>query len=268
LNGLASAVKKSICHVWTRVNFYEDLEGMEQLRKLIEKNEEKRSSGESFLDFIGKDTYSEDPEYIFKYCTESIYKTGKNLVMVMENGGNYENSDQLIFNALAGDGVYHIWELCDTIQDKPAGLYYTDNDKNLHPYSHQIKIRKMNQMLIKNWYDLASKCNDGISMTFINREFTPDNEVAESLGCYKIYYKAFEPGGGIISLRDKSLIFLSSCNAQFRITPLSNVQVLEKGYFNKDNEWICQGKIPYCQIDNHVCFNIDAYECYRVLLIV
>lgn len=265
LNGLGKAVKQSGYAVWTRVNFYEDLEGAEQLSRLISINEANRKKSESYVDFVGKDLYSRIPEDIYQYCTDSNCHTGKNLVMVMENGGHYENTDRLMINALAGNGYYHIWEICDTMESWPAGVYSVSG-KELKPKPHRKKVADMNHLLLKNRNALAKNCSGSNTLKFLNRHFSGTVDISERINGWKVTYRCWQEGMLIVSLDNNSLTFLASEACRITVGQVGSVASLECGLFDSHGQWIKSYNIKFkINQEGEVKFSVQSYCCVRIV---
>lgn len=103
-NNLANAVKDSSYPVWTRSNDYQGADAPG-----VWYNELMRENGGTSLDFIGIDPYSNDTERSFAVGHDVFFYNGtgknlkqefaigRNLPMIMENAGYYNNSDKVSF---------------------------------------------------------------------------------------------------------------------------------------------------------------------------
>ena len=226
LNNLSSAVKESKCSVWTRENNY-----MTTDTNVLAYNEQKRNTTGTDLDFIGLDPYSvtggADHDYIYSFGHESCtYKThtynyaqGKNLPMVMEYGGNNQDLDESVIACLAGGGYLNVYELLSGKED--FGTYVAVKDSNGKAtgfelrtgYTYQSgssvnwsednfieRVRKMNTMLNKVQYQLASKKSDGAggdSLMFFNPKSNETTTSTKSIGAIDITYNTDNNGIGI-----------------------------------------------------------------------
>jgi Domain of unknown function (DUF4978)/Beta-galactosidase len=265
LNGLACAVKLSDYPVWTRTNFHEALEGPEQMAILLQLLESERAAGRAFLDFIGADLYVDDLDAVHRYGTDSIYRIGRNLVMVMENNANYHNSDQLIFNALASDSSYHMWEICDTIPELPGGLYWVDAAvKRLRPKPHSERVRRLNRWLRRNAFDLATLRPDGGRLCYFNRHFAPTYHATRQIGAHSIDYMAEATGAGIASASEDDLVLMSTSDATFRIVTSRRIASAQRGRFDERRTWFSDGDIPVATHRQEITVKCGEFDCLRI----
>lgn len=268
LEGLAKAIKQSSYPVWTRVNFCDIWEKSID-EGVIAKNESERASGGTALDFIGNDPYTKRTKDIFRYCTDSSrYNRGKNLVMVMENGGAYSNTDMLIFNALAGNGVYNIWELCDSGTGSlllgNQGLYTLEANRTLLPKKHVQSVRDFMTMINKDKHDLATLKAGGGRLRFFNRTFLRTFSGTETIHGQAITYASTNTGGGIVAAGPGRYVFMSTAAGSFRLPSSLAMASLQKGYFDSNDTWVDQGAVSCQSAGNETTFAIEAYDCIRL----
>ena len=260
LNGCARAVKTSNYSVWTRHNWCPVEENLMWL--IINKNERQKLRGASYLDFIGFDTYKWSKDSIYHYG--KLYHLGHNLPMIMENSGDDSTAAQNIFNAYAGNALYHIWEIHD-----PGGLYGVNREeKRLMPKTHTESVRQLNLMLKKNWYSLATKAADSDSLKFLNRYY--DSKVVMNFDSvvnivsHPVRYQTTNGGVAIISARNNSLYFQSTTTATISVPSSLPVLSLENGYYDPENNWVSLGPIDSKINGDSRTFLIPAYGCVRL----
>jgi hypothetical protein len=225
-NNLAEAVKQSAYPVWTRCNNYNGTDAPG-----VAYNEKMRCGDGTSLDFIGFDPYSDDPAVLFAYghgvnpLDNIDYSQGRNLPMVMENGGEYSNSAKLALASLAGGAFYTVYDFCG-----PDGHgLYDDTEKTGAPVPHGIyiaEVRHINSMLNRIAYILAAKKSDGAggsSLLFFNPLSAAKTNETKNLGSMEIRYESF--GGVGIACFDEAvdekgivdLVLLSTKEAVFTV---------------------------------------------------
>lgn len=267
LCGLAQAVKTSNYSVWTRTNFQDDWENYSALG-CVTSNENLRNASGTYLDFLGEDPYSSTLGAIYSYCTDTTrYNKGKNLMLVMENSGAFTNTGQLIFNALAGDANYMIWELNTSMPSWDCGIYATDfTGKTITAKSHTQGIRDFTAMVRKDMYDLATLMAGGNYLKFYNYNFGRRATITQTVNGNAIMYDCGNTGGGIVAARgNEAYVFLSTAAATFKVPLGLPVLSLEKGYFDAGNNWVSQGEVACSQDSSNKYFTINAYECIRLV---
>lgn len=200
-NGLSQAVKTSNYPVWTRMNGCSREKNY--FLEAIKTNETMRASGGTYLDFIGNDPYYNNINDIYNECNNVDWNYGKNLFMIMENGGTQPNSAQMLINTLAGNSRYNIWEYCASVDDwnyTYENLYTTNfSTRQITPRSHVQSVRSTNHMLNKNWYDLATLYAGGDYLKFFNRTFSSNFNSNSTVGGISVNYTTNNGGAGIAS---------------------------------------------------------------------
>lgn len=265
LNGLGEAVKKSRYPVWTRVNCNKNYEGGDFVGKLVSKNESMRNATGTFIDFIGDDPYTTQEDWIYEYGRTSIFSAGSNLPMIMENSGRYEETDRLVFNAMAGNACYNIWELISSGDlEGETGFYWKNHrDKSIRPKWYQKNIRNLNGWLRRNWRNLATLRSNGTSLAYFNRLFQPICEQIAYVEGREVYFVTSDGAGGIVSADREGVVFMSTGEARFSIPELDASGEIQSGYYNEHNNWVTEGTIP-CQVENGRCMiSLKAYDCVR-----
>jgi hypothetical protein len=229
-NNLAEAVKQSAYPVWTRCNNYNDTDAPGTAY-----NEKMRRESGTNLDFIGLDPYSDDPAVLFAYGhgvnpkDEIDYSQGRNLPLVMENGGECSNSAKLVLASLAGGAFYTMYDFCG-----PDGHgLYDDVRKTGSPVPHGAyitEVRNTNSMLNKMAHILATKKSDGAggsSLLFFNPLSVANVNETKKICSMEIQYESAN-GVGIVSIDNSvdgkkisALVLLSTAAAIFSIKELN-----------------------------------------------
>lgn len=294
LNNLSSAVKESKCSVWTRENNY-----MTTDTNVLAYNEQKRNTTGTDLDFIGVDPYSvtggADHDYIYSFGHESCtyknhtynYAQGKNLPMVMEYGGNNQDLDESVIACLAGGGYLNVYELLSGKEDfgtyvavkdsngKATGFeprtgytYQSGSSVNWSDYNFIERVRKMNTMLNKVQYQLASKKSDGAggdSLMFFNPKSNGTATSTKSIGAIDITYNTDNNGVGIaIEESENEIVLLSTKASEFVLSGIKGNSIkVETGYFNGE-EWVKTADKDYTESDSDITIETDDYDCIRI----
>lgn len=265
INSLSESVKTSNYSVWTRVNLQKNYEGVEFNRRFVIKNETMRNQKMTNIDFIGDDPYTNDIKNTYDYGCNGIYNYGENLPMIMENGGEYENTDKLIFSALAGGAYYNIWELITSGETKwQTGFYYVNHSqKILHAKWHQTRIKNLIYMLRKDAFDLATLLS-GSKLIFFNHLFNYIYNQSNMLDGRKINYSTSFGGAGVAIARKDCIIFMSTAKANFSVFNCSTLDSIEEGFFDENNDWKKNDSIAYDMKISNLSFMINAYQCIRI----
>lgn len=272
LNGLAKAVKTSNYSVWTRTNIGSWFEiDYDMTFEVIKKKEDLRAAGQApYLDLVGDDPYNASESFIYDFCINTgRYNYGKNLAMVMENNGSYANTVKLIFNAFAADGLYHIWELNESLAGGyEYGMYNTDfANKTISAKPHVLEVRNFNSMLNKDKADLAKLSSVAGEVRYFNRTFAASDSTNFNVGSIPVTYTTANGGGGIGILRDPStLVFMSTTDSKFSVPNDIGINSLQKGYFDNNNNWVSQGDVSYITVGNKLEFDIHSFECIRAIV--
>jgi hypothetical protein len=268
LEGLAQAVKASDYPVWTRTNF---ACGWERLcESVIAKNEAARIASGTNLDFIGNDPYVQSPGAIYSYCTAGAVAQGRNLPMVMENSGNYENTAQLLFAAFAGDCRYHVWEMNSSIKSKDfgadMGLYSTKwTRRTIAPKPHVSRLRKMLRLLNKDRLDLAALRPGSAALKFFNAASAEGADHSETVNGTPIRFVTSGEGGAAVAARSDGYVFLGAVGGRFHLPASMNIASLEAGYFDADDVWVAQRPVSFKTSGKDKSFKIRASEAIRLI---
>jgi hypothetical protein len=267
LNGLGEAVKTSNYNVFTRVNFSYAW-NIKVINDLFTKNETMRVSGGTNIDFLGMDLYTHSITDLEGYYINKTYNSGRNLMMNMENYASNANSDKLVFTGLANNGCYSNWEYTSTILDEiwNCGMYDLDDaKKTMTPRSHVPSYRNFNNMVKKNWYDLATIKAGTSNIKFYNKYFDESSLTTQTVNNTSITFSTTVGAAGICSYSGNNVYnFLSHGKATYKVllTPVS----LEEGYYNNSNNWVSLGAISYTKSNNEYVFDIAPYQCIRMVI--
>lgn len=270
---LANAVKESNYPVWTRSN---DVRGVDA--RHVSYNEARRQDVGTSLDFIGLDPYSDSFSALFNFGHTTAfdgknYASGKNLPMVMENGGQYTTTDGLITATLAGGGYYNVYDFMST---DPHGMYVPTNqaggDFTAKPRgSYVTTVRNTNKMLRKIGQDLATKLPKGAggkNLDWLNIYWN-DGDVDTAFGAVTINYKPTNNRYvGISDIRNRrGVALLSTGTADYTLRGVRpyGVNSVERGYYNGAS-WVREGAVSYQSNGDDITFRIGAYECVLVVV--
>ena len=262
-DGLARAVKQSDYQVWTRLNLYEALEGAEQARALLSRLERARADGSASLDFIGGDLYTRDADHIQRYCRDSPYASGGNFVMVMENGGHYENTPELILSAIAADGAYHIWEVCDSMPTWPAGLYGVE-DRRLVPKDHQPAVAATADVLRRMAPDLASKSVRAGELAVFNRLLQTDAAERHRLSIGDVTISTQRGTAAVISASEFELVVGATGPCEVELGRIGTPSSASIGRFDADRRWQRAGPAAVTVIQDRIRLAMGGPECARL----
>lgn len=271
-NSLGEAVKLSDYSVWTRVNNYGGTDA-----NLVAYNENKRANGGTYIDFIGYDPYKQDTATMFnfgntitKMTKVSVnYSQGKNLPMVMENGGNYTNSASLALAALAGSSFYNVYEFGGPDN---FGLYDKDassaNGFKAHG-GYIDEVRATNDMLNKIAPVLASYKADGAGgkrLTFFNALSDNSASTKKTVRAIPIIYNTQNNGVGIAAaVSDKEIVFESSKAAEFVLTGAKDYDIAsaETGAY-ENGVWTKTADKEYSENENDIVIAANEYDCFKL----
>lgn len=269
---LANGVKESNYPVWTRSN---DFNGVDAAHSSY--NEELRPILGTSVDFIGLDPYSQDftPAYEYGHTVSwdnKLYARGKNLPMVMENGGLYSDAQGLLLATLAGGAYYNVYDYMSSDND---GLYVPKNSSagDYSPVARGSYVQDVintNKLLLKISQDLASKAPraaNGTELDFLNI-FWNETSISSSFGSIDIIYKPSNyPIVGILDIRSsKEAALLSTGNATYELSGITDYGLtsVEAGFYD-GSRWVKDSSISYTANGTSITLSIDAYQVIRVV---
>ncbi|KAH8674250.1 hypothetical protein BX600DRAFT_433837 [Xylariales sp. PMI_506] len=251
---LANAVKESNYPVWTRSNINKGLTGQ------IIYNEEMRENGGTSVDFGGLDPYISNVTQLWEFGHQQVligatnvdWTNGSNVPMIMENGGEYNNSEWLILATVAGGGYYNVYAFMDQESynmwdpaDRAAG-----NFTPVPAGSYVEGVISTNKILKSLSADLATKVPNaagGSDLVFFNA-LNDDTNLTDSLWSVPVEYSPTSGGVGIGVVRsDVTIVLATTRDANFTLSDITSygiVSVQEGGYSSAGN-WVSSGDYAY-----------------------
>lgn len=276
-NSIAEAIKQSDYSVWTRTNNYGGTDA-----NIVEYNEKMRQTENgTSIDFIGYDPYTDDTSFLYNYghgTTQMTkvsvnYTQGKNLPMIMENGGGakgstkYQNAPALTLAALAGGSFYNVYELCGPDE---LGMYLEKTYPLTQRGDYVESVRKTNKMLNKIAYVLASKNADGADgdeLMFFNSLSNDTKTTKKMVRAIPVVYNTDNNGVGIAAeINSKEIVLESTSESEFVLqdAKLYGIRSVETGEYN-GTEWVKTGEKEYTENGNDIVIETSEYDCIRVL---
>lgn len=276
-NSIAEAVKQSDYSVWTRTNNYGGTDA-----NIVEYNEKMRQTENgTSIDFIGYDPYTDDTSFLYNYghgTTQMTkvsvnYTQGKNLPMIMENGGGakgstkYQNAPALTLAALAGGSFYNVYELCGPDE---FGMYIENTYPLTQRGDYVESVRKTNKMLNKIAYVLASKKADGADgdkLMFFNPLSDDTKTTKKMVRAIPVVYNTDNNGVGIAAeINSKEFVLESTSESEFVLqnAKLYGINSVETGEYN-GTEWIKSSEKEYTENGNDIVIKTSEYDCIRIL---
>ncbi|CAK7236260.1 hypothetical protein SBRCBS47491_009578 [Sporothrix bragantina] len=226
---LANAVKESKYPVWTRSNINKGLSVQ------ITYNELMRQNGGTSVDFGGLDPYINNATLLWQFGHNQVaiggtnvnWAMGSNVPMIMENGGEYTNSEWLILATVAGGGYYNVYDFMDQESynmwvpaNRAAGNYTP-----VPAGSFVAGIISTNNLLKSLSSDLATKVPNGAGGTdlvFFNT-LNDGNNLTNTLSSVPITYTPTTGGVGIGIVQSKEVIVLTTTrDAYFTLTGIAS----------------------------------------------
>ncbi|KAJ9157509.1 hypothetical protein NKR23_g297 [Pleurostoma richardsiae] len=269
---LANGVKESNYPVWTRSNDFRYVDAAH-----LTYNEAQRATVGTSLDFVGYDPYSDSFTSAFAFGHAASwdgkdFSAGKNLPMIMENSGAYNDNQGLVLAALAGGSVYSIY---DVMGSDNLGLY-VPKDADAGDYSpvprgsYVADLANANKMLVKIARDMAVKLPVGAGgddLDFLN-VFWNSTSSTSSFGDVDV---AYEPSNitsvAIVDTRgSRELALLSTGTATYTLSGIKTygVSSVQSGSY-ESSSWVSDGTVSYTTSGNDISFSIKAYQCIRVV---
>jgi len=232
MSGLGSAVKKSPYVVWTRLNC---IWGMEEGR--IDVNEAFRSTIGTNIDFVGVDLYGASPDIIRSVLP---YK-GANYRMIMECGAEVPTAAQTQLMALAGNNAYDHYDLVG-----PDGheLYDRVGASGFAPHGAYVNdVKTVNKLLNSDMVDIAGNAQ-GYGLFVHN---WAGNSAKPTVGVEGIVFTPASPLSQGISINRSptEIVLMNTQGGTITFPDSIAVNGASYGYFDKDNQWVDRGKVPF-----------------------
>ncbi|KUO16207.1 RICIN domain-containing protein [Streptomyces dysideae] len=264
---LSNAVKESDYPVWTRVNNCNCTDAFG-----VEYNELMRQNHGTSLDFIGLDPYSRDEGRLYRFGHEGLYSTGSNLPMINENGGDYQNSANLLLASLAGGAFYNVY---DYYGPDGHNLYVPKDAANgdytpVPRGSYMQEVRDTNHMLLKAAGDLASKQAEaagGTKLQFLNPLSDLGASAKTTVRAIGVDYHTPADGVGVVVERaDDEIALLSSDDATYSLHGIGRYGIasVESGRYD-GSTWVKSGDVKWSWADRTITFDVPAYGAVRVV---
>ncbi|CAK7201787.1 hypothetical protein SEUCBS139899_004502 [Sporothrix eucalyptigena] len=272
---LANGVKESDYPVWTRTNDYTSTDAPN-----IVYNELMRADtavGTS-LDFVGLDPYQDSRTFVYNFGHENFtlgqawdMTLGKNLPVIMENGGSYSDAYALPIAALAGGSFYDVYEMYGP---DDLGLYVpadetTGNYTPVARGSYVSAVIHNNQFFNKMAVDLATRQSiraGGTTLDFYNVLGTND-DITGTFGSVGITYTEINGGAGVSIVRSTNELAIGANSAATftlsGIVPYGIASVQKGAYV--DNVWIESGSASYSTSGDNITIELIAYDVIRIL---
>jgi hypothetical protein len=276
LSYLSRGVKESGYSVWTRQN---NAEYFENRADTVPENELLRKTVGTHLDFLGMDFYRHSElDKIYRYLGVQ-YSQGKNFPMIMETDwtmtGESQGSpnripDYGILLAYAANGAHNLYDL---IGPDGHNFYIKGPNNTAIPgdtvaganYDWNTQTRRMNQMLQKIGYDLASRRAGGGSLVFFNPFAEESANVFKRLSGYQIEYNTNNRGVGIAIRRGENEFVLASKKASiFKLPAELQVQSAAVGHYNHLNLWVRENNKPFSQLGGKYILEMNDYEVVKI----
>ena len=235
---VGAAVKKSNYSVWTRMNCI-----IPDLNNVLDANEEARSKGGTYIDFVGVDLYGAD---IFPIgVRDAVKETGKNFRMIMEIAAEIPNIAQLSLTALSGGNAFNYYEACGT---DGHGIYVQNGTNAFKPRRSNIStIRTVNHMLLSDTYDLAllKPQSTGDSGFFVHN--WAGDSTAATTGVRGISFTPDSSDSQGISIARSSteIVLMNTLGGTFTYPASLKVSGASRGSFDANNVWVGQGDVTF-----------------------
>jgi hypothetical protein len=237
-NEVGAAVKKSNYSVWTRMNCI-----IPDLNNVLNANEEARSKGGTYIDFVGVDLYDVSVAPIPVQTT--LKETGKNFRMVMEIAAEVPNISQLCLAALSGGNAFNYYEACGT---DGHGIYVQNGLNAFRPRRDNISaIRTTNHMLLSDAYDLAvlKPQSTGNSGFFVHNWM--GDSTAATTGVRGVSFTPSAPNSQGISIArsNTEIVLMNTLGGTFNYPAALEVSGAGRGSFDANNTWVPQGDVTF-----------------------
>lgn len=272
---LANAVKESNYPVWTRSNINSGLQ------VLVTYNEEMRANGGTSVDFCGLDPYISNATQLWQFGHQQVaigdsnvnWAMGSNVPMIMENGGEYTNSEWLILATLAGGGYYNVYDFMDEESynmwvpaDRAAG-----NFTPVPSGSYMTGVISTNQILKSLSADLATKVPNGAGGTdlvYFNALNSSTN-LTDSLWSIPVEYSPTTGGVGIGIVRsDVAILLATSRQANFTLSGITSYGIasVQHGNYSDAGNWVSNGAYAYTTSEQNITVQLTQGTLVHVEL--
>lgn len=227
---VGAAVKQSSYVVWTRLNCVSY-----ETSGRTSANENKRRNGGTNIDFVGIDVYGTSAESVRGDINGQLGVNGQNFRMIMEIDAKDSNSPLYQMAALAGDKAFDYYNLGHVDGN---GLY-SNNGHTLAERAHIGLVRQRNRILNLANQDIALH-KQGSGLYVYNYA---GNSTASETGLAGITFTPDAASTQAIAVRHSSsqIALLSTSGGTFTIPTSLDAVSAQKGYFDKDNQWVKEG---------------------------
>ncbi len=248
---VGAAVKQSSYVVWTRLNCVSY-----ETSGRTSANENKRRNGGTNIDFVGIDVYGTSAESVRGDINGQLGVNGQNFRMIMEIDAKDSNSPLYQMAALAGDKAFDYYNLGHVDGN---GLY-SNNGHTLAERAHIGLVRQRNRILNLANQDIALR-KQGSGLYVYNYA---GNSTASETGLAGITFTPDAASTQAIAVRHSSsqIALLSTSGGTFTIPTSLDAVSAQKGYFDKDNQWVKEDDI---EIEGNMV-SMPATSCVLVTL--
>ena len=230
---IGGAVKKSRYVVWTRLNC---VSWMTESR--LKANETKRAEGGTNIDFVGIDIYGTDANAVKGNMNGQLPHLGKNYTMIMEIDAKDPNTPLYQMAALAGNKAFDYYNMAIVDGNE---LYKRGEGTELVERMQITEVRQRNKILNLANQDIALKAH-GKSLYVYNYA---GNSVEPETGLEGISYTPDAIRSQALAIRHGSneIVLLATQAGVFTLPASLKVISASKGHFDRNNQWIKEGKI-------------------------
>lgn len=230
-NEVGKAVKNSSYQVWTRMNC---VRGHEKDR--IDVNEAQRQLSGTSIDFFGVDLYNAGYENI----RASLPYKGSNYRMIMECGAEVRDAAITQLVALSGNNAFDFYSM---VVDG-HGLYDAKGDRGFEPHGVYVNdVRLVNKLLNSDMHDIALNAN-GYGLFVHNWS---GNSLNSTVGVEGVTFSPYYPTSQAISIKrsNTEIVLMNTKGGVFTFPDSLGINGASYGYFDKNNQWIKSGDVPY-----------------------
>lgn len=252
LDELGRVVKASPYRCYTRVNLT-DREYLSYLTETLPATEG--------IDFVGLDPYNNSVSKIGAQL--DALKAEGNFAHIAENGGEYENNDQLELLAFTKGCGYEVFEVVCTYSPELAdwelrGVYNTDFTKK----PHTQRLIDANRIYRDGFLDIVKAGAEGrlLGFNLLNSGGSDSIEQTLEVGDTKVTHSTAQRGIAYAAVRDKVITLASTKEDTFTV----NKKVLygERGYYTSDGVWHKEAEVSVKKGK----IKVDGTKVYRLLV--